>query len=689
MSTQGFLLEIGCEEIPVSAQLHLSSALKDLFSRVLSENKLAFCEIKTFATPRRLAILICDLETTQAPQKTERQGPAVQDAYDQNGTPTLVCLGFAKSCGVSIDQLIVRETPKGKRLICLCEKPGAQTKELLPNIITKVISKLPLSKPMRWGNHAIHFIRPVHWVIALFGEELIHTTILGKKTTRETAGHRFHHPHTISIQNANDYPVLLYSQGFVIADFNERKNLIKKYVVSAVDANQKPLIDENLLNEVTALVEWPVVLKGTFDSQFLTIPKECLITAMQTHQKCFPVIDADNKLLPYFILVSNIVSKNAGAVIQGNERVIRARLEDAAFFYHQDCKKKLSDRLPRLDQIVFQDQLGSVGDKIKRLMKLSMWIAKKIKADSNATKRAAQLCKCDLVSDMVLEFPNLQGTMGYYYALNDHEKNTCADAINEHYFPKFSGDQLPASNAGYAIALADRIDTLVGILGMNKMPTGDKDPFALRRAAHGVFRILIEKGCVIDLLELLREAKKLYINVKLTNKNVISETYDFIMARLKAWYSEQGIAVEIFESVMARAPTSPLDFDKRLKAVLQFQTLPEANSLAAANKRVSNILKKQIKKEFKKTDVALFEFEAERILSKKLTERTKIVNALYAKANYEKALTELSSLKEPIDQFFDSVMIMVDDEKKKQNRLALLSSIRTLFTKVADISLLP
>lgn len=687
MNKQDFLLEIGCEELPASAQRNLSRALHDQFSQTLSENKLAFHEIKTFSTPRRLAVIVSDLETTQAPQSIERQGPALHEAYDKSGTPTLVCLGFAKSCGVSVDQLSVKETPKGKRVVCICEKPGLETKILLPDIITKIIAKLPISKPMRWGNGKIAFIRPVHWVVMLFGDELIPADVLGVKTTRETIGHRFHHPKPIRITKPSEYSMLLYSQGFVIADFETRKNVIRKAVLSSVEKNQKAVLDENLLDEVTALVEWPVVLKGTFDKSFLSVPKEALILAMKSHQKCFSVVDEHNQLQPNFILVSNIMSKDPNAVIKGNERVIHARLSDAAFFYQQDRKHSLQDRLPRLDHIVFQDQLGTLGDKTQRLIKLSSSIAKKINVELEIVKRAATLCKCDLVTDMVGEFPNLQGTMGYYYALNDNEANEVAVTICEHYLPRFSGDELPNTLSGCCLALADRVDTLVGILGIGKMPTGDKDPFALRRATLGIIRLCVEKKLDIDLLTLLNESKKLF-SVKLTNQHIIKETIDFMMARLRAWYIEQGIAVEIFESVLACQPTSLVDFDLRLKAVLQFQQLPEASSLAAANKRVSNILKKQEKTHFKATNSALFEFEAEHVLAKKLVEREKIVDALYEKADYEKALSELATLKEPIDQFFDSVMIMVDDEKKKQNRLALLASIRTLFTKVADISLL-
>ena len=688
MNRNDFLLELGCEEIPAHAQRTLSDALKTQFTQILDENKLAFEQIKILSTPRRLAVIISGLESTQSPQRIERQGPALQDAYDKTGTPTLVCIGFAKSCGVSIDELIVKETPKGSRLVCICEKPGQETKTLLPEIVSKVISKLPIAKPMRWSNHTASFIRPVHWVIMLLGDELIECTVLGIKTTRETMGHRFHHPKPIRISKPSEYTLLLYSQGFVIADFETRKNVIKKSILGTVDGNQKVVIDDDLLNEVTGLVEWPTALKGSFDTGFLTAPKEALITSMKTHQKCFPVVNQDNQLLPYFILVSNIMSKDPSVVIKGNERVIRARLSDAQFFFEQDKKQALTEQLPKLNHVVFQDQLGTLGDKTQRLIKLAAGIAKKINADGDTVKRAAQLCKCDLMTGMVGEFPNLQGTMGYYYALNDKESEKTAIAISEHYLPKFSGDALPETDAGAVLALVDRIDTIVSILGINKAPTGDKDPFALRRAAQGICRILIEKKWDIDLLSLLNESKKT-VEVTLPNDNVVSEASDFILMRLKSLYMEQGVSTEVFQAVLACAPTSLIDFDRRIKAVIHFQKLPEASSLAAANKRVNNILKKQDDIKIKSVDPALFELEAEHQLYEKLETQTKIVAALYEKADYERALTELSTLKNPIDQFFESVMIMVDDEKIKRNRLALLSSIHHLLTKVADIALLP
>jgi glycyl-tRNA synthetase beta chain len=685
---QDFLLEIGCEELPAHTQYVLSAALKELFSVALSDQQLSFDDIKVFATPRRLAVIVFGLPESQAPQTIERQGPALHDAFDKNGTPTLMCLGFAKSCGVSVDQLTEKETPKGKRLICVSKKEGQQTKVLLAELTEKVISKLPLSKPMRWGSNNISFIRPVHWVVMLFGDELISTTLFGLPTTRDTLGHRFHAPRPIRITKPADYALLLYSHGFVIVDPETRKNTILKQIKAVIAPHEHAVIDDDLLKEVTGLVEWPVVLKGSFEKEFLSVPKECLITAMKTHQKCFPVVDDSQALLPHFILVSNINSKNPDVVIKGNERVIRARLSDAAFFYTQDCHTTLAERLPKLDSVVFQDQLGNLGEKTKRLTVLAESIAKQIAADAAVASRAAMLSKCDLLTGMVSEFPNLQGTMGYYYALREEESEGCAIAIRDHYYPKFSGDALPSTTEACCVAIADRIDTLVGVLGIGKLPTGDKDPFALRRAALSIIRIMIEKNIVIDTNALLEKSKHLY-GAMLTNTNVVNDVMDFMMTRLKSWYVEKSVSAEVFEAVLACTPASLVDFDQRLKAVMQFQQLPEATSLAAANKRVSNILKKLDKKSFKKINPDLFEFDAERELEKQLQARKAIVDALYEQSDYEKALTELSILKQPVDLFFDQVMIMVEDDKKKENRLALLASIRELMTKVADISLLP
>ena len=684
-----FLLEIGCEELPAKTQQTLPTFLSTSFQQALEKQNLAYDEIKIYATPRRIALIIKGLDKKQAAQLVEKQGPSIENAYDKAGSPTLACMGFAKSCGASIEDLQTKETPKGKRIVYMAEKPGSNTIDLLPAIITTIFEKLPLSKPMRWGNNKIQFMRPVHWVVALFDEDVVPVTLFNINANQHTYGHRFHHPKPLRISRAEDYAMILYSQGYVIADFTARKNVIEKGIRALVDHNERVIENKALINEVTALVEWPVPLQGTFDEQFLSVPKEVLITSMETHQKCFAIEKDNGSLQPKFILISNIESKEPQAVIKGNERVIHARLSDAKFFFEQDKKHTLSERLPRLDGVIFQEKLGSIGDKTRRIVKLATKIAKLISADVNTTKEAAQLCKSDLVSEMVYEFPNLQGVMGYHYAQNDGLSADTAIAIQDHYLPKFSGDALPATNEASCVAIADRIDTLVGIIGINKIPSGDKDPFALRRAALGILRILIQKELAIDLKDLLVAAVNNYA-LDLPNKNIIEDAMQFMTSRLKAWYQEQGVSVEVFEAVNATKTTSPLDFDRRLKAVQKFQLLPEAESLAAANKRVSNILKKQTSAiERKHADTKLLELAAEKKLAEALDERTKIVDTLYQEANYEKALAELSTLKTPIDQFFEDVMIMVDDEKTKQNRLALLNTVRNLFTKIADISLLP
>ncbi len=687
-NSKDFLLELGCEELPSSALLKLSNALTRLFKEELNKAELPHQNIQTFATPRRLAILIPDLIDMQPPSKIERLGPSVDKAFDSSGTPTLACMGFAKSCNVTVDQLERKVTDKGERVCCVIEQPGINTADLLPELVGHVIKKLPIPKPMRWGNKSVTFIRPVHWVIMLFGEELIDAEILGIKTTRDTFGHRFHHPEAISIPSPKEYNQILYTQGKVVADFTTRRNLIQKQIEQALESNQHAIMDESLLDEVTSLVEWPVVLKGKFDQDFLGVPKEALIMSMQSHQKCFALENDTGDLLSQFLLVSNIESKEPETVIKGNERVIRARLSDAAFFYNQDKKHTLESHLPRLDNIVFQQKLGSIGDKAKRVSQLATHIAKQMDADTALAKRAGQLCKCDLVSEMVCEFPSLQGIMGHYYALNDNEPKECAQALQEHYLPRFSGDQLPATTTGGIIALADRLDTLVGILGVNLIPTGEKDPFALRRAAQGIFRLLIEKNIPLNLVKLLDKAKSLF-KTPLPNQEVTQQAFDFIMHRLKFWYLEQNVIPEVFEAVLACSPTEPLDFHHRVQAVRQFQELPEASALAAANKRVSNILKKTQDSIPNKTNASLLEPGAEKTLAELLDKHRDEVLTLYSDANYTQALSQLSSLKQPVDSFFDEVMVMVDDDKLRKNRLALLASLRHLFTQVADIALLP
>lgn len=680
------LFEIGCEELPKQALETLSQALVERVSEQLLNAHLEHGPIRAYATPRRLALIIHDLSAGQGQQTIERLGPSRESAFDKEGTPTMACMGFAKSCGVSVDQLEMQKTDKGERVICRITEKGAKTSEIIAHLIHEATQKLPIAKPMRWGNHDTQFVRPVHWVVLLYGNDIIPGSILGKKTGNHSLGHRFHHPDPITIPSAKDYVPTL-EKAFVIADFHARKENIRQQMEKMNSESARVIIDDSLLREVSALVEWPVALKGKFKSEFLKVPKEVLMTSMATHQKCFPVVDASGNLNAEFILISNIKSSDASAVIKGNERVINARLSDAAFFFNKDQKMPLADRLSHLDPVLFQKQLGSMGDKTRRIASLAKTIAKKMGLDFALIERAALLSKCDLVTDMVGEFPDLQGIMGQHYALHDGENPAVALAIKEHYYPRFSGDILPSTAEGASVALADKLDTLLGIFGINQIPTGDKDPFALRRMALGIVRILIEKELPLDLVELLALAKAGYKN-SLPNEQALEQTFQFLMNRLKAWYLEGGIHPNVFESVLAKNPTSPLDFHHRIIAVQEFQTLSEAEALAAANKRVSNILKKIPENTSLKIDPALFTQAEEKQLAEALSTHTKIVSEYYQNANYAKALSDLSALKEPVDLFFDKVMVMAEDEKIRNNRLALLLSLRKLFTQVADISLL-
>lgn len=687
MNKQDFLLEIGCEELPARFLKRLSKDLSDVTSRAFTDENLSFDSIKTYVTPRRLAILVNELNADQTERKLERHGPFVKDAYDKDGTPTLACIGFARSCGIAVDQLQKQETPKGERVCVVTTQPGLPATEVLGPLVEKALKKLPLPKPMRWGSGDLLFLRPVKWVVMMLGKTLIDATILGQKTTTKTQGHRFHYPKSITITEPKSYNETLYTNAYVVADFEKRREIIESRIKQAA-APDKVVIDPKLLDEVTGLVEWPVALKGGFSENFLKLPRDILITSMKTHQKCFPVENADGKLQPYFILVSNIESKDPKKVISGNERVIHARLSDAEFFYQNDLKTPLSDRLKTLDSVVFQQKLGTLGDKVKRLTKLSGYIAKTIDADTDTVKQGAQLAKCDLVTEVVFEFPNLQGIAGYDYAIHDKVAKKTADIIKEHYQPIFSGDTLPNSKESACVALADRLDTLVGIIGINKKPTGDKDPFGLRRSALGIIRILIEKSLDMDLTKLVHQAVKTYA-VELPNKNVEDNVCQFILERLKYWYTGNDIPVGVFDAVLSTNTTNLLDFNKRIKAVLEFQKLPEAEALAAANKRVGNILKKQNKLSIPKSINAKHLSEpAEETLAALLKEQASKVAEFYDKQDYTKALTTLACLKEPIDDFFDNVMVMDKDEKKRNNRLALLARLRELFSKTADISVI-
>lgn len=688
MTTQNFLFEIGCEELPSSMLNELSSLLSRNIQIQLEKAELSFGTLHSFATPRRLAVLINRLSTEQPTHVIERQGPSVKAAFGKDGAPTLACLSFVRSCGISITQLKRKETKKGDFIYCCTEQLGQSTKKLLPKIIQTAIKQLSVFKAMRWGVHTESFVRPVHWVVMIFGKDIVSATILGHMTSAKTRGHHFHYPQRMAIRQPNDYQRVLLTHGMVIADFEKRLKKIRILIQEIAAIKGQAIIDEDLLKEVTGMVEWPVALLGRFKAKFLELPPEVLITVMKVYQRYFPIKDKKGNLLPYFILISNIESKDPKRVIEGNERVINARLSDASFFYNNDLNVTLESRLPKLADVVFQCQLGTLADKTKRISKLAAFIAKKIYIDELIVYRGSLLSKCDLVSKMVYEFPSLQGVMGYYYSLHGKESESLANAIREHYQPRFSGDILPQSLPGACIALADRLDTITGIIGIHKLPTGNKDPFALRRAAIGVLRILIEKELPLDLSKLLEEAKKNFA-VELPNKNVVSQSFEFIIERLRTWYLEKNVPPTVFMAVLSSQPTQLLDFDRRIKAVQHFQTLPEARTLAAANKRVSNILKKQPSREkLKLINDSLFDSDAERILAKQLKVHTESVNNLYKKADYTQALSELASLKDPIDTFFNEVIVMVDDKEKCNNRLVLLSSLRQLFTQIADISLL-
>jgi glycyl-tRNA synthetase beta chain len=687
METRDFLFELGSEELPPKALLRLSQALQAHIESGLKKADLSFGGSAAFATPRRLAVLITGLSVKQPPRNQMRQGPSAKAAYAHDGTPTLALMGFARSCGVSLDQIETIKTPKGEYIQCHIGKPGQATAELLPEIVKHALTQLPIPKPMRWGNTSTTFVRPVQWALMLFGTQEIKMRLFDITTGRKTYGHRFLSPDAIELSHASDY-VSCLKEAHVIADFNQRQQDIQDQIKHAASRYGKAVVDPALLDEVTALVEWPVVLVGEFNRRFLEVPQEALITSMKSHQKCFPVVNSHDELQPYFILVSNLKSKSPATVIKGNERVINARLSDADFFYRQDLKEPLAKKQKRLESVVFQHKLGSLADKAHRMSLLAAYIAKQINVDDKTAKHAALLAKCDLLTEMVGEFPSLQGIMGYYYANHDGESNDVALAIKEQYQPRFSGDAIASTPLSACVSLADKIDTLVGIIGIKQMPTGDKDPFALRRAALGIMRTLIETPLPLDLSKLIGHAIKLYKGA-LTNTEAQHQIEQFCMDRLRAWYADQGVSTPVFEAVLACAPKVPVDFDYRIKAVMQFQKMPECDALASANKRVRNILKKQADIKIPKAlDTKLFESNAEAALAKALASQEKAIDTLYKNADYEAMLNQLSTLKTPVDQFFEEVMIMADDKKKRLNRLAILAKLRHLFTQVADISLL-
>ena len=687
MTTETLLIELGTEELPPKSLKTLAIAFYDNVKDQLDSKDLSYSDIKWFATPRRLAVQVFDLIDKQQDKTVEKRGPAVNVAFDDVGNASKAAQGWARSNGIEVEQAERLVTDKGEWLLHRATVTGVATTALVPEIVITALKKLPIAKPMRWGSERTQFIRPVHTLTMLFGSEIIKGEALGVTSSNQVQGHRFHHEALVTINHADDYKAALLN-AYVEVDFDERQNKIVeqiKKVAESIDA--VALIDDELLNEVTALVEWPVTLVGTFDEDFLNVPAEPLIYSMKDHQKYFPVTDKQGQLVNKFIFVSNIESKEPETVVFGNEKVIRPRLADAEFFFKTDKKQSLESRLQSLESVLFQKQLGTLKDKSERIAELSKDIAAQLNENTQDAYRAGLLSKTDLMSEMVLEFPQVQGTMGKYYALHDGENDNIAQALEDQYRPRFSGDSLPEANIGCAVAISDKIDTLVGIFGINQPPKGDKDPFALRRAAIGSIRIIIEKQLDLDLSTLINRSIALFGD-KLVNKNTAEAVLDFIMGRFRAFYQEQGISVDVIQSVLAKKPSAPLDFDKRIKAVSFFGELPEAATLAAANKRVGNILAKFDGELYPAFKADLASEQAERDLADVYYAIKLKVAPLMEDKNYQAALSELAQLKAPIDTFFDNVMVMSDDEAVKINRLTLLNEIRNSFFAIADISVL-
>ena len=687
MTTQNFLVEIGTEELPPKALKTLATSFADNVEAELNQAGLTFDKIEWFAAPRRLAVKVLNLATQQPSKEIEKRGPAVSAAFDAEGKPTKAAEGWARGCGITIDQAERIATDKGEWLVHRAKIEGQPTKNLLNGIVSNALAKLPIPKPMRWADKTVQFIRPVHTVTMLLGDEVIEGEILGVASARTIRGHRFLGEKEFEIQHADQYPQLLREKGAVVADFNERKaEILAKSQAKATALGGVADIEESLLEEVTSLVEYPNVLAAKFEERFLAVPAEALVYTMKGDQKYFPIYDKDGKLLPHFIFVSNINPEDPTAIIEGNEKVVRPRLTDAEFFFKTDLKQKLVDRLPRLETVLFQQQLGTLKDKTDRIEQLAGEIAKQIGADEAKAKRAGLLSKCDLMTNMVFEFTDTQGVMGMHYARHDGEDEEVAVALNEQYMPRFAGDELPKSLVASAVALADKFDTLTGIFGIGQAPRGSADPFALRRAALGALRIIVEKNLPLDLEDLVKKSAALFGD-KLTNQNVVADVVDFMLGRFRAWYQDEGIAVDVIQAVLARRPTRPADFDARVRAVSHFRTLDSAEALAAANKRVSNILAK--------ADAAIGEINltacvepAEKALAEAVLALRTEVQPLIAKGDYTAVLDKLANLRAPVDSFFDNVMVNAEDPVLRQNRLAILNTLQGLFLQVADISVL-
>jgi len=683
-----FLVELGTEELPPKALKNLMASFAETIENNLKAAEISFTAIKPFAAPRRLAVLVENLASETPSKELVVWGPPAAIAFDKEGQPTKAALAFAEKNGIAASELKAENDGKAEKLVARITTEGKKTVELLEAVVTDALAKLPIAKRMKWGAKREEFVRPVHWLVMLFGSDVINASILGLTAGRTTRGHRFHYNNTIDLAKASDYASVLKDTGFVVADFAERGATIKQQVeAEAKKVGGVAVIDANLLDEVTSLVEWPVALTGKFEERFLAVPSEALIASMKEHQKYFHVVDANGKLKNNFITVANIQSKDPSQIIDGNERVIRPRLSDAAFFFETDKKTTLASLRERLKTIVFQAQLGTIFDKTERVAGLAKLIAGKLNADATSAERAAQLCKSDLVTNMVGEFDDMQGIAGFYYAQNDGENAEVAATMNEQYMPRFAGDQLPATTTGAIIALADRLDTISGIFGIGQQPTGSKDPFALRRASIAVLRILVEKNLALDLRDLLTFAKNQHKNLTVGDE-LVEQVLAYMLERFRAFFEDANIPAEVFQSVTAKQLSQPLDINQRVLAVNEFSKLPQAQALAAANKRVSNILAKQNAAVCTDVNAALLQEDAEKNLAQAVSAKAAVVAPLFAAREYTKALAALADLQPTVDAFFDSVMVMSDDPALQQNRLALLQQLRGLFLEVADISYL-
>jgi glycyl-tRNA synthetase beta chain len=689
MSTTELLFELGTEELPPGSLRALGEALRADVCARLDEQRITHGAAQWFASPRRLAVLVGGVAALQEDAVIEKLGPQVSAAFDASGKATGAALGFARGCGVDVSELGRAQGDKGERLAFRQTLPGQPTASLLPALIESALGALPIAKRMRWGARRDEFVRPVQWVVLLLGSTVVTGTVLGLETGRTTRGHRVHGESSIALANAAEYAQTLRTRGFVIADHEERLAEVARQVDAAAQAaGGRAELDPALLEEVCSLVEWPCALAGRFEERFLEVPAEALVSSMKGHQKFFPVRDAAGALLPCFVTVANIESRDPAQVVAGNQRVIRPRLSDAAFFYAQDRQTTLAARRERLRSVVFQTDLGSVWDKTERVASLAGQIGAQLGADAALCRRAGELSKSDLVSEMVLEFDELQGTMGRYYALNDGEPAAVAEALVEQYLPRQSGGALPQTEVGAALAIADRLDTLVGIFGIGQPPTGSKDPFALRRAGLGVLRIIVERELPLDLQPLLEAAAAAHRNLP-RGASVVADVRDYMLERFRAWYADAGLRVECVMAVQARGVTAPLDVDRRVRAVSAFSALPEAATLAAANKRVANILQKQAEGSVPvSVDPALFQDAAESALAAALESAIDACAPLLARGDYSAALIRLAELRAPVDDFFGQVLVMSEDIALRNNRVALLARLRAAFLAVADISAL-